>query len=84
MLTPVDAAASAASATGRIDIALAGGSRAIVDREVDATALTRASDPGLARLPATARSRKEGRPLFHQHPSPLEQVGPAIGGFHPV
>ncbi len=36
-----DAGAPAASATGRIEIALADGSRVIVDREVDGTALAR-------------------------------------------
>ena len=38
---PVDAGAPAASATGRIEIALADGARVIVDREVDGTALAR-------------------------------------------
>ena len=36
-----DAAAGAAPATGRIEIALADGSRVIVDREVDGSALAR-------------------------------------------
>ncbi len=38
---PIDAGAPAASATGRIEIALADGARVIVDREVDGTALAR-------------------------------------------
>ena len=38
---PLDAAAGDASAPGRMEIALADGSRVIVDREVDGSALAR-------------------------------------------
>ena len=38
---PLDAVASDASAAGRMEIALADGSRVIVDREVDGSALAR-------------------------------------------
>ena len=35
-------------------------------------------------LAAFGRSPNEARPLFHQNPALLEEVGATIGGLHPI